>query len=174
MGNGMNLHGLRTYRPLADENGYMALFAAIALLILLTIIGISASQVADTELAMARNEVIHHRNFYLAEGAAIEAADRLSNTADLKADMPTWMETTVGTLDYDSLRAYFAGGQSATVVPQASVLDLNRTLFLGAVEGTAAGEGLDPDRPKIHSIAIYGRCEWEGVAIVKLGYRAAY
>ena len=165
----------RTHRALASEDGYMAIFAAVTLLMLLTVIALSASRVADTELAMARNEVIYHRNFYLAEGAAMEAADRLTNTADLKAHMPAWMETAVGALDYDSLRTYFSHNPSSTtVIPQASQLDLNRTLFLGGVEGTAPGEGLDPDRPKIHSIAIYGRCEWDGVSIVKLGYRAAY
>lgn len=159
-----------------SERGYVAILAALAILILLTVIGFSASRIADTESAMARNELIYHRNFYLAEGAAMEAADRLSHAADLKTDMPPWMETSAGALDYSSVRTYFAHASdpSATVIPERSVLEPDRTLFVAGVEGVAPGEGLDPDRPKIHQIAVYGRCEWEGVSIIKLGYRAAF
>jgi hypothetical protein len=159
-----------------SEAGYVAILAALAILILLTVIGFSASRIAGTESIMARNELIYQRNFYLAEGAAMEAADRLSHTADLKTDMPPWMETSAGALDYASVRTYFAhvSDPSATVIPEPSVLDPVRTLFVAGVEGVAPGEGLDPDRPKIHQIAVYGRCEWEGVSIIKLGYRAAY
>ncbi len=60
------------------------------------------------------------------------------------------------------------------MIPQASELDLNRTLYVAGVDGTAPGEGLDPDRPKIYAISVYGRCEWDGVSIIKVGYRAAY
>jgi type IV pilus assembly protein PilX len=166
----------RSAQRLQSEDGYVALFAALVLLMLLSIIGISASRVANTEISMARNEVIYHRNFFLAEGAAMEAADRLANTADLKTQMPVWMETAAGALDYTNLRTYFshATDPSATVIPQASELDLNRTLYVGGVDGTAPGEGLDPDRPKIYAISVYGRCEWDGVSIIKIGYRAAY
>jgi len=166
----------RSTHLMTSEDGYMALFAALVLLVLISIIGISASRVANTEIGMARNEVIYHRNFFLAEGAAMEAADRLANTADLKNNMPVWMERAAGALDYTNLRTYFnhAAIPSATVIPQASELDLNRTLFVAGVDGTAPGEGLDPDRPKIHAISVYGRCEWDGVSIIKVGYRAAY
>ncbi len=78
----------RSVHLMASEDGYMALFAALVLLVLVSIIGISASRVANTEIGMARNEVIYHRNFFLAEGAAMEAADRLANTADLTRPSP--------------------------------------------------------------------------------------
>jgi type IV pilus assembly protein PilX len=155
-----------------SEDGYVALFAALVLLVLISIIGISASRVANTEISMARNELIYQRNFFLAEGAAMEAADRLANTADLKNNMPIWMETAAGALDYTNLRAYFSHAHAP--VPQASELDVNRTLYVGGVDGTAPGEGLDPDRPKIRAISVYGRCEWDGVSIIKIGYRTAY
>jgi hypothetical protein len=162
----------RSARLMKSEDGYVALFAALVLLVLISIIGISASRVANTEISMARNELIYQRNFFLAEGAAMEATDRLANTDDLKNNMPNWMETAAGALDYTNLRAYFSHAHAP--VPQASELDLNRTLYVGGVDGTAPGEGLDPDRPKIRAISVYGRCEWDGVSIIKIGYRTAY
>jgi Tfp pilus assembly protein PilX len=172
----MNTNRSRMEERLHSEEGYIALFAALVLLVLLSIIGISASRIASTEITMVRNELIYQRNFFMAEGAAMEAADRLANTADLKDHMPVWMETAHGALDYANLRTYFSHATDpfATVIPQASELDLNRTLYVGGVDGTAPGEGLDPDRPKIHAISVYGRCEWDGVSIIKIGYRAAY
>lgn len=172
----MSTYRSRMEERLQSEKGYIALFAALVLLVLLSIIGISASRIASTEITMVRNELIYQRNFFLAEGAAMEAADRLANTADLKDHMPVWMETAHGALDYANLRTYFSHATDpfATVIPQASELDLNRTLYVGGVDGTAPGEGLDPDRPKIHAISVYGRCEWDGVSIIKIGYRAAY
>jgi Tfp pilus assembly protein PilX len=172
----MSTNRSRMEKRLQSEEGYIALFAALVLLVLLSIIGISASRIASTEITMVRNELIYQRNFFLAEGAAMEAADRLANTADLKDHMPVWMETAHGTLDYANLRTYFSHATDpfATVIPQASELDLTRTLYVGGIDGTAPGEGLDPDRPKIHAISVYGRCEWDGVSIIKIGYRAAY
>jgi Tfp pilus assembly protein PilX len=62
----------------------VAIEAALVILTLLAIISFSASRVANNEVTMARNESVHQRNLYLAEGAAMEAVDRLTHTANLK------------------------------------------------------------------------------------------
>ena len=82
----------------------MAIVAALVILTLLAIISFSASRVANNEVTMARNESVHQRNLYLAEGAAMEAVDRLVNTANLKDNVPAWMEKVAGSLDVDTLR----------------------------------------------------------------------
>jgi len=69
---------------LKNENGYLAIMGALVILTLLTVIGISASRVGITEVTMARNEVVYRRNFYLAEGAALEAADHLARYGNLE------------------------------------------------------------------------------------------
>jgi hypothetical protein len=159
-----------------NEDGYIAILAAIVILILLTIIGISASRVASTEVTMSRNEVVFKRNFYLAEGAALEAADRLTHYGNLDDHQQPWMEMVTGNLELDSLQSYWDNSTAAgdSVVPEPSQLDPNRTLFLVGHEGIAQGSTVDMEKAKVHSIAIYGRCEWNGVAIIKMGYRAAY
>lgn len=161
---------------LKNEEGYLAIFGAIVILALLTVIGISASRVGITEVTMARNEVVYRRNFYLAEGAALEAADHIARYGNLEENLQSWMEMAAGELTMDSVREYWnhtvANGD--TVVPEASVADPNHTLFIIGHEGTAKGFSLSMGRPTAHSIAIYGRCDWNGVSVIKMGYQTAY
>jgi Tfp pilus assembly protein PilX len=65
--------------PLKNEQGYFLILATIMLLALLTIISIAASNTASTEVQIAGNDTLYQRNLYLAEGAAMEAVDRLQN-----------------------------------------------------------------------------------------------
>jgi hypothetical protein len=162
--------------PLKNDDGYLTIVAALVILALLTVIGISASRVARTEATMARNEVIYKRNFYLAEGAALEAADRLTKKGNLGDNSEAWMEMVTGNLETDSLKYYWDNSVAAgdTVIPEPSTVDLDHTRFLAGHDGVAPGSSLDMSKPTIHAIAVYGRCVWEGTAIVKMGYRAAY
>jgi Tfp pilus assembly protein PilX len=163
--------------PLNSQDGYLAIVAALVILTLLTIIGISASRVANNEVTMARNESIHQRNFYLAEGAAMEAVDLLTHTANLKDNVPAWMEKGAGRLGVDTLRSYLKNAQSdtQTVIPQASAAaDANRATFVAGVEGVAPGGSLGMHVPTVYILGIYGRCEWNGESIVKIGYRVVY
>ena len=158
--------------PLNSQDGHVAIVAALVILTLLTIIGFSASRVANNEVTMARNESVHQRNFYLAEGAAMEAVDILVNTANLKDNVPAWMEKTAGNLDVDTLRSYL---NDPDVKPQASAVDdANRATFVAGVEGVAPGGSLGMNTPTVYILGVYGRCEWNGESIVKIGYRAVY
>jgi Tfp pilus assembly protein PilX len=170
------------HRSLArTQEGYVAIFAALLMLVLVSIIGFAASRQAVTELAMARNEIVYHRNFYLAEGAALEAADTLENIADLRKDMPSWVETAVGALDAGAVREYFkapadrdTGVVNSPVSAVKSRLDEDHLQYIGAIEGIAPGESLAVDKPKIHTFSLYGRCEQDGESIVTIGYRAIF
>jgi hypothetical protein len=161
---------------LKNEGGYLAIVGALVILTLLTVIGISASQVGITEVTMARNAAVYRRNFYLAEGAALEAADHLSRYGNLEENRQPWMEMVTGELTMDSVREYWNHSVASgdTVIPEASVVDLNHTLFIIGHEGTAKGFSISMGRPTAHSIAIYGRCAWNGGAVIKMGYQAAY
>ena len=161
---------------LKNENGYLAIIGAIVILILISVISISASRVANTEVSMARNEVVYQRNFYLAEGAALEAADHLTQYGNLRENTQAWMEMVTGDLDTDNVKYYWDNTvvSGDTVIPEPSEVDQSHTLFIIGHEGTAKGFSLDMDKPTVHAIAIYGRCEWNGVSIIKMGYQAAY
>ncbi len=163
-------------RMLRNENGYLTIVAALVILALISLIGFSSSRIAGTEVTLARNEYVYKRNFYRAEGAALEAADRLLRISDLRANPPRWMETVSGALDEETLPAYWehttAGGDP--VVPEPAHIDPEHALFLAGHEGVAPGASLDMSRPTIHAISIFGRCTGDGTSIIKMGFRAAY
>jgi len=161
---------------LRNENGSLSIFGAIVLLTLLTVMSISALRVANSEVAMARNEVVYRRNFYLAEGAALEAADHLSNYGNLREVSPLWMEMTTGQLNMESTKDYWDNSavNGDRVIPEPSAVDLNHTLFMIGHEGTAKGSSLNMDKPTVHSLSIYGRCSWNGISVIRMGYLAAY
>jgi len=161
---------------LKNENGYLAIIGALVILSLITVISISASRVANTEVSMARNEVVYQRNFYLAEGAALEAADHLTHYGNLRENTQAWMEMATGELDIDNVKYSWDNtlANGDTVIPEPSEVDPRHTLFIIGHEGTAIGFSIDMDKPTVHAIAIYGRCEWDGVSIIKMGYQAAY
>ena len=165
-----------TNQTLNNENGYMAIMASLMILALLTILGMAASKSANTEVLMSGNEIRYQRNFYRAEGAAMEAADILQNAANLADNLPTWIDPFIGKLSLETLNDYWDNSyeDGDTVIPQPSSVDTNHTLFIAGSEGIAPGGSLGMDRPTVHSLAIYGRCEWDGVTTIKVGYLVAY
>lgn len=162
-------------RP-SNEAGYLTIVAALVLLALISLVGFSASRIAGNEVTLARNEFVYRRNFYRAEGAALEAADRLARIPDLRANPPSWLETATGLLDEETVKGYWdhsaAGGDP--VVPEPGRVDPEHTLFLAGYEGVAPGASLDMSRPTIHTVSIFGRCTWDGTTIIKMGFRLAH
>lgn len=154
----------------------MTILASLMILALLTILGVAASKSANTEVLMTGNEIRYQRNFYRAEGAAMEAADILQNAANLADGLPNWIEPFIGKLTMANVGDYwdntYADGD--TVIPQPSAVDTNHTLFLAGSEKIESGNSLDASKPTVHSMAIYGRCEWDGVTTIKVGYKIAY
>lgn len=161
--------------PLRNDDGYMAILAALALLVLVSIVSITASRIAGNEITMAGNETIYQRNFYLAEGAVMEAVDLLDHTADLKYAPLTWFERAKDKLNNDTVSNYWKlkDDPVASVKPSAAAVDLDHTLFIAAHEGAALDASVVMG-PTLHELSIYGRCAWSGVSVVKVGYRAAY
>ena len=70
-------------------------------LALLTIVGLASIRTADTEIEIAGAELIYQRNFYLAEGAAMEAVRWLEDPTNpiTPGNGPAWMEMTPGALN---------------------------------------------------------------------------
>ncbi len=161
---------------LRNNEGYMAILAALALLVLVSIVSIAASHIAGTEITMAGNETVYQRNFYLAEGAVMEAVDRLDHATDLRSSSLTWLERVAGKLDNDTVSDYWKlkDEPGAPVKPVAAAVDSNHALFIAADEGVAQGASMMMGRTTVHEFSIYGRCAWRGVSVVKVGYRAAY
>ena len=115
------------------------------------------------------SQLLYHRNFYMAEGALIEAIDILANSTDLAANPPDWYEPDAGNLTEANVVAYWD-----TVAQESSVDDTGNTRFVAGVEGYGAGGSLDVDKPTVKSIGVYGRCQRNGVTMIKVGYLKVY
>jgi len=154
---------------LNNEDGYFLILATLMILVLLTILGVAASRTANTEIAVSANEMVYQRNFYMAEGALIEAIDILANSTDLAGNPPDWFEVDAGSLTEENVHEYWD-----TTAEESSVDDTGNTRFLAGVEGYGGGGSLDVDKPAVKSIGVYGRCQRNGVTTIKVGYLKVY
>ncbi|MGD2272653.1 MAG: PilX N-terminal domain-containing pilus assembly protein [Desulfobacterales bacterium] len=102
---------------LKNEDGN-AIVIAIMVMVLLTIIGTSATQNTTTELQIVRNDIVHKDQLHRAEAAAMEGAQWLENS-------------TVGVLEDLSLNAFISQNEI-----NLAALDLN--------DGTWEKAGTDP------------------------------
>ena len=69
---------MQRYNPIDNENGFV-LVVALLMLVVLTIMGLSASTTTQIELQISGNERVAKDLFYKAEAAAYEAAQLLEN-----------------------------------------------------------------------------------------------
>jgi Tfp pilus assembly protein PilX len=153
---------------LNNEDGYFLILATLMILVLLTILGVAASRTANTEIAVAANEMVYQRNFYMAEGALMEAIDNLANAADLINDPPSWFESSAGSLTEGNVADYWD-----TIAAESNVDGTGNTRFVAGLEGYGQGS-LDVDKMTIVAIGVYGRCQRKGVTTIKVGYLKAY
>ena len=162
---------------LKNDDGGMVIVMVMLLVTLLSIISIAASKTSNTEIMIAGNEYAYTRNFYLAEGATMEAVDLLEAMEDPKDTPPLWLEEILKTLDDTNLDSYWAQiGEASPVgaVPAPFTVDSNYSHFLAGAEGIPPGSPLGMGSPTVHSYSIYGRCENDGVVTIKVGYRKAF
>jgi Tfp pilus assembly protein PilX len=145
------------------------------LLALLTIISVAAIDTANTEVTVAGNEYVYQRNFYMAEGAALEAVDRLRNDSNLGEQFPHWVENT-GALSDENLDEYLQNSaeDGDSVYPAASAVNAGHARFITRYLGPEVGESLDATRTQVHAFEIYGHCAWDGASTIKLGYLQAF
>ena len=156
-------------KPLKNEQGNFLILATIMLLALLTIISIAATNTANTEVQIAGNDTVYQRNLYLAEGAAMEAIDRLQNDPDPRG-LP-FVEAGIQTIDDQNFTDNWeTKSQAITTTIDAS----GKTGFRAGYAGTPAGYALGIGKPRVHEFAVYGRTEKQGVTTIKIGYRKAF
>lgn len=155
----------------ASEAGYMAITAALVILVLMTIASVSAIQFANTEVSTAGNYSVYQRNFYLAEGAAMEAVDILDKTAEIRSAGLTWFDPLTASITPETLDDYWPQGESA-ISHEAAVDPHSR--YVAGIDGIAPGSSMAMDRTKIRVLSVYGRCNWNGEAVIRLGYLAPY
>ena len=154
-------------QQLRNESGYFLIMATMMLLALLTIISVVASNTSRTEVQIAGNDLTYQRNLYLAEGAAMEAVDRLKNDGNPRS--LAFVVPGLKVIDDQNYMDHWDGkAQSATFDTT------GKTRFMVGYEGPPPGYSLGMGQPKVHGFAIYGRTEKQGITTVKIGYRKAF
>ena len=72
---------------LKEEKG-VVIITALMILVLLTIIGIASTTVSNTETKIATSEAVYQQNFYQAEGATMEAVERMEKPGRSQSRRP--------------------------------------------------------------------------------------
>ena len=158
-----------------NEKGSV-LIVALIMLMLITIMGISATTTTEIELQIAGNDIIYKRNLYASESAAMEGIQLMEDT-DLETSAPTWLTTVEDVIDDDDVRTdsnwsdNFTGNVGSIRAGSAS-----DSKVIAVFEGMdEIQESLDVSKTRIHSYSIFGRSNQQnGEGIVKLGYRKAF
>ena len=166
---------IKTTSILENDRGALMIIVSIMLLALLTIIGVAASQTANTEIRIAANEYDYQRCFYNAEGAILEVVDLLEGGAAPLENTPPWMSLDESTINDNAVFITWDDrGKMQDVVPQASVIDPPNTEYIGVHHGILSGSSLDMSKPAKHTFSIYSRSKSKGLVILKIGYANVY
>lgn len=150
-----------------NEEGSLIIFV-LMVLALLTLVGTSGIRTGNTEIEIATSELVYQNNFYLAEGAAMEAVARLENDPDPLTSAPGWLQTIPGVMTLENYTDDAYPSQTA------SIDSLGDTYFKVAYEGASAGSSKDMSKSKLHDFTIYGRSEKRGASEIKIGYRKVF
>jgi len=158
-----------------DNNG-SALVLTMLILAVLTIVGISSISTTSTELKIVYNEKVYQRNFYLAESASYEGAQRLEVETDPDELIPSrtnldWLNG--GTVDYTIATNWVDDGSvndnsdSATVAASAA--------FASVGHGVLKGSSLDIGTSRLYSYSMYGLAvSGNGKVLIEMGYKKRF
>jgi Tfp pilus assembly protein PilX len=162
-----------------NEEG-SAIIIAMLILVLLTIIGTSATQTTNIELAIVRNDLVHKDQLYRADGALIQASQWIEDQPDeVLQDITTNQADAISNVDIDLTdlnlndnvnnwnkwaQADVDPDQAATVVTGYKIVDQTGVVML--------------NQSQTHTYAIYGLFDRttgtersQGQVLLSAGYR---
>lgn len=158
---------------LKGEDGSIVVIA-LMILVVLTLLGISATRTAETEIQIARNENIFKQNLYLAECAAMAGAQMLENETDITIleDLSlNWLHSSLPDTDIRSDTNWNPSNNNSN-----QVLDTT-TRYLAVYQGIAPGSSMDigGQPTSLHQFVVYG-CSTKnyGEALIEVGYRRRF
>ncbi len=162
---------------LKNEDGSI-LVVALIMLVLLTLIGISATEISRIDIQIAGNEMVYKENFYQADAAVMQAMQAMENS-DLDASPPSWLATTPMAISDDQIRN--ADNWKATGFPNgtrpgtATLPGTNMVKMVAVLQGIETGDSLDMGRSTIHAYRVFGRSNTKnGQVTILAGYRKPF
>jgi hypothetical protein len=158
-----------------NENG-SALVISVLILMLLTFLGIAATNTTSIETYIAGNEKIYKQNFYMAEGAMQEAIQRIENETiadQLRGTTSSyiWLNTCSELKDTN----WDNDGQSGTVSSGASALGSRFEVFDGGIVRGSKASSIKITSSSVHEYAVYGRSTSNnGQVVVEAGFKKRF
>jgi len=154
-----------------NQNG-SAILIAVVVLLMLTVLGLSAIRNTGVELQIAANNKHYQRNLYAAEGSGYEASRRIETASadDLDSLNFTWLNDQNTDLTdpstWDDTNSQAAELDPGTGVIRHAVID----------NGIAPGASLDVnDVSGLHAYSVYGVSRRNnGETMVEFGYRKRF
>jgi Tfp pilus assembly protein PilX len=155
-----------------DESG-SAIVLAIMILVIVSIIGIESSNTSSLEVQIASAERDAKINFYCAEGAGMEAAQRVENAAKaaLLSRADAWLNP--DTIDLQDTTQWVYDGTGDTA-GQSSVC---QDTYFGVVDAGISGRSsLDMSQiSQLHTFQVFGRrIASSQEAFIEMGYRKRF
>lgn len=173
---------------LGNQEGSAIVFA-VMILVLLTIMGLMATNINVTENLIVRNDSIYKRNFYRAEAAANEAALRIENSLqnDYNQMISTiaWL-TGLNAVDYTDTTIWdWLSANPNAAVPEiintsnnttlGGALPSDATYMAMAFRGVSIGSSLKlTGATKLYAFTAYGLCQDQGETLISVGYRKRF
>jgi len=152
-------------QPLLTREDGSVMILALALLMLLTLIGISATRTSMIEIQIAGAKKTYTEYLYLAEGAAMQCAQDMQDGSNPSTE-PYFNDERTKTEDQiQNLIRNLNFANSDT----SSIGSSYATLYQGVVGSIKMGQ------PNLHAYAVYGWHDTpQGRVIIELGYRMAF
>jgi len=171
-------------RPVEDDRGFAAneggfiLVTTMLIMVLLVLLGLAVTSSTIMELQVAANDRDYKRNFYRAEGAAMETAQLLENEEDTEELRPAltskrWLQlpnVNFRILDWSGLT-----GQSQVASLDNATNDVRQAaVALGVVKGNKGGS-LNMAGSTVREYHLFGRSEERaGRVIIEMGYKKRF
>ena len=152
--------------PLSNENG-VALFVAVLILLVATMIGYFATQNTSIELQIAGNQRVYQRAFYRADAASMEGAQRLfdeaqsppvgSNGQNIQDPTlyPPWFYGAPQTSNLEDINNWVSNGGGYGFYSDVNPNDNNYPAFAVVYQGVAPGAQWEMGQPSMRLLAIF-------------------
>jgi hypothetical protein len=155
---------LKNIRFLSNEEGSV-MIVALAMLMLLTLIGISATTTSMVEIQISGAKKVYTEHLFLAEGAAMQCMQEMENDPNLITNT-TYLNAEGTASDADIVNLNFTNSLTSSI-------SASGTGYAALSEGVVGS--IKMGQPTLHGYAVYG---WhntpQGRVIIEVGYRKAF
>lgn len=174
---------------LPDNERGVAIITVLLILLLLTFIGITATNTTISEKSVVRSDSVFEQGFYLAESAALEGVQRLVNESDLDellAPLVTASSTNFGLL-YSADSAEPTSDLANLDTGGDGVIDSGDTFEVSEIDPAndtyrvvvqlpiSSGSSLGLGASRLYSYSAYGYTEAKGGrSLIKIGYKRRF